>query len=318
MYPDAMPRRSRKADSSGATAPADADAEVRSLVGSLLADASAPIALQKALAALNPRELVAVNLFRTGEAKTKADACRAAGYSESIAKRPTSVFTRPKVRAVLALDEMAREPASTVDATSFLADLVELAHADPMDAIGEDGRVRNPAEWPKPLRRMAKRIKFNALGAVEEVTFESRSSIQSMVGKHRDVRAFDSTRVEKRVYVVRDYTGERGPDGNRLASSAPGAPGSRLDPLEGARVVDAERIDGSGLLAEGVGMASGPADSAPGEQTGPARPGGEGGGAAISRPPVGGGGADPAPLRTADVEELESIDRGHIPVPRKS
>lgn len=142
-----------------------------------------------------------------------------AGYTKPSAAH--ELWGRLRVALAHRLHELLSDPARDVTRESYRDDLVALSHADPSDAFDDAGKLRPLSEWPKPLRRMVKRIKLGPFGQVEEVIFDGRASLMALLGKHKLVGAFDQVKVERRTYILRDYTGTSAP---RLPAGAEGPP----------------------------------------------------------------------------------------------
>lgn len=193
-------------------------------------------ALETALAGLKEQERLAISLLRTGQVKGQTAALVAAGYSAGYARVPRRVFGRLAVAVAVELARLLDEGTSEVSSESYRDDLVKLAHADPSDAFDENGRLLRLAEWPKPLRRMVKRLKFDpVLGTVTEVVFDGRAQLMALLGKHKLVGAFDQVKTQTRTFVIRDYTGQSAPAS--LPAAIPQSPPS--DAME-AEVIESE------------------------------------------------------------------------------
>ena len=213
---------------------------------------SVGVALEKARTALLDRERIALELLSDGLVDSRREALLSAGYSERTARSSSAVFGRLRVAVVRELEKRLRREAAEVTTETYRDDLVALAHADPSDAYDDDGKLRPLREWPAALRRSIKRLKLNPLGGVEEVTFEGRAQVLSLLGKHKLVGAFETQRTEVRKYIIRDYTG------GQLASGSPADGSEPVDVTELAERVD-ERND-LDELPDGVRVAAGDID----------------------------------------------------------
>lgn len=211
-------------------------AELQAAVASALAGGeSVGVAYERAMLALRPRERKALTLLHSGMASSRTQAIQGAGYKNA-AKVVSEVFARLPVALAHRLHELLSEPGREVTKESYRDDLVSLAHADPVDAFDDQGKLRPLSEWPKPLRRMVKSIKLGPFGNIEDVVFEGRATLLGLLGKHKMVGAFDQAKVERRVYVLRDFTGQTKPYQADQAGASPSLPASSPVTLEGQLV----------------------------------------------------------------------------------
>jgi len=178
-----------------------------------------------------------------------------AGYAPSTALNPGSVLRKGPVSEALQLARELDERVATYGSRELRADLLELAEADVLEVFDEDGRLRRPSEWPQAVRRRVKTIKLDEYGNVASVTFDALLPILQTLGKHRDVAAFAADRVERAVFVIRDYTGNQGGAGH--AAQGQGELGDGGDQPAGGPRSDGDRRGGGGGRRLGPGGGGG-------------------------------------------------------------
>lgn len=221
-------------------------AQIAIAVRESLADSTLGLAFETARMVLSPRERTACDLLLDATVTRPGHALEAAGYGERICREPKLVMGRLKVGLVLELGRRLKMADLEITPESFRDDLYQLAGADPADAWDDTGQIRPLRDWPKPLRRLVKSMKLNPLGQVESVVFEGRTQLLALLGKTKLVSAFDQKSVERRTYVIRDYTGTAAgrADGGALPAGPPRAPSPDAMPeLDQAVTIAAEVID---------------------------------------------------------------------------
>lgn len=163
--------------------------------------------LAEHLESLTERQRAVVAISRAHPQWTAKRVLLEAGYSESTAKAGT-LMGKPGMRRALELARELDTRAASYGAAELRADLLELASADLLDVFDDEtGRMLPPGRWPAAVRRRIKALKMNELGGVESVTFEPLLPVLQTLGKHRAIQAFSETHTERRVYVLRDFTG---------------------------------------------------------------------------------------------------------------
>lgn len=94
------------------------------------------------------------------------------------------------------------------DAMWYLRQLVDYANTDFTELFTEGGTLKTPREWPKALRKMIRKIKFDEdTGHAVQVEFEPKTKIYELIGRTDLVSAFEKENDSKRPLVlVKDMT----------------------------------------------------------------------------------------------------------------
>lgn len=140
-----------------------------------------------------------------------ADAVIEAGFVEYEGFTPYDVAERmlasPKIQKAIEERSRVLHDKGVANALWYVRQLVDLAQVDPTTIYRSDGRLKELAEWPPALRKMVRKLKYDELGHVEEVAFESKAKILELLGRTDLIGAFSGEhKANETVVVIRDMT----------------------------------------------------------------------------------------------------------------
>lgn len=135
-----------------------------------------------------------------------------AGYSKRTAAVQSSEHLRkPNIRVELAKLIKERSDKVGFDAKELLKHLVDDVRADISDLFDDEGRLRQPHEWPLPFRQglvggidVTQLFEYDThgnkeqVGIVTKIKLADRTKLKELAGKHVDIAAFKE-RVEHSV-----------------------------------------------------------------------------------------------------------------------
>src|SRR5262249_12170764 len=139
-----------------------------------------------------------------------SDAARRAGYSEKAASAVGhQLLRKPAIAAAVEAAKAQRSARCQIDADTVLKLLDQMVRADIRDIVDDLGRFKPIVQWPSIWRQMLQACeveeryekaqngekKWDAAGRVVKVRFIDRLKALELLGRHVNVRAFQTTEV---------------------------------------------------------------------------------------------------------------------------